>query len=186
MKGQFTGPAPGKKLDPVSQTAPAWSVACRCVAFVTSIVIAMGIFATVTLIPPYADLLIAEYDRDLLRTQISDMEALIVANDRLIAATRDANPVLTRRLAMRELGIKPDNEIVTCDTTRLGATTLLRVPAHRRPHSPPEWVISVAAKLRRANIRRGLLVLSAAALVAGLLMFPVRKEQSRQGLSVRA
>ena len=140
---------------------------------------ALAIFATAVLVPEYARVLEAQYELARQEATNADLKALIESNDRLIAALPE-NPVLTKRLAMNQFGLLPENEIVLVDDRaprRLPPGTALTKP-HPRPEPPNKQLMGIVQRLTRPRTRRGLLLLAAAAMLAALFLFPAREGHS--------
>jgi hypothetical protein len=136
---------------------------------------ALAVFAAALLLPDYARMLRAEYELARQEAAIADLEALIEANRRLIDALPES-PVLTKRLAMHQLGLWPEDEVVVLNGTRPAPPPpgVALVGRHQRPKPPSPWVLTTAARVSNPRTRRGLLLLAAAALVAAVLLFPAR------------
>ena len=161
--------APGNDAER-SQAAKVLFAAGRLVGFVLSAGTAMGILAAVTLLPAYADILSARYDRDCERYRLAGMEALAVANDRLIAAAQEEDPVLIRRLAMSQLGYRPPGETLA-DPNGIGPVQLISLPNLAKPAPPSGQFRQTVARLQDPNTRRGLLALAAGAMLTAMLAF---------------
>jgi hypothetical protein len=150
--------------------APGCFPAGRLVGFTITTGIALVILGGVVLIPPYSDMVGAEYERDCQKTRIANMQALTVGNDRLIAAAENEDPVLIKRLAMRQLGLRPGNEEVVTDSRSSTPNGLIHLRLHPLPDRPKGWMIRAAAILKKPRIRRGLIVLVGGAMLVGLLV----------------
>jgi len=161
--------APGREVDR-SQAARVFFAAGRLVGFLVSAVTALGILAAVTLLPAYAAMLSARYDRDCEKCRLAGMEALAVANDRLIAAAQEGDPVLIKRLAMSQLGYRPADETIA-DPNGIGPVQLVTLPHIPRPAPPAGNLQRIVERLTDPNTRRGLLALAAGAMMTAMLAF---------------
>jgi len=173
------GPRHGRRDEPARGLARLVTGVGRLVAFVLLAGSAMAIFAGVVLLPDYVRLLRAE--RILARQEAiaADTEARIRANGRLIEALPD-HPVLTKRLAMHQLGLRPADEVVVPypGVPVAQAPGTVAPPPHPRPAPPDAWVLRIAARVSNPPTRRGLLLLAAVALVGAVLLFPGRDRSS--------
>jgi hypothetical protein len=133
---------------------------------------ALGIFAVALLLPAYAQLLNANYERDCLDAELACAEQLIEAQENMIAAG-ETDEVLTQRLARSQLGLLPQTERVAIDPANPRpvppAVFSPQTPAY--PPAPPEWIISMGERLVRAPLRRALMLLAAGALFAAMLLY---------------
>ena len=179
--------AAARQADPGGGRRRALCAAGRLVGFALTAGLALSVLAAVVLLPSYADTLAAQYQRDLAKARLTEMQALVVGADRLIAAAEADDPVLTRRLAMNHLGLRPAQETVADADRKTGPGRLLHVPPGPWPKPPSRWLTAAAAKLRRPNIRRGLLLLAGAAMLVALLAFsaPRKYVQRRTDLHCR-
>jgi len=163
--------ARGRKVERAEQRGGTLFAFGRLVGFVITAGAALLTLAAVVLVPAYADKAAAQYERDLQRARMADMEAFAVANDRLIGALESKDAVLTKRLAARRLGLWPRNEAIAVEAGGPPPTSLIRWTRHPRPDPPSTWLIGAAARLRSPGVRRGLLVLAAAAMLVAALVF---------------
>ena len=90
------------------------TVAGRLVGFICLAAPAMAIIAAVVLLPAYTRLEQAKYERAQLSAAVAEAEALVEANERLIAAMAD-DPVLTARIAISQGQMAPAGEVVVLD-----------------------------------------------------------------------
>jgi len=106
----------------------------------------VALFATVLLLPEYSRLRRAQHELARQQAVNADLADLIAVNHRLIAALPDSR-VLTTRLAMRQLGLWPENELVV--PTRRGllllamasiAVAILLLPAREDRRKKPTVV----------------------------------------------
>jgi len=141
---------------------------------------AMAVFGAVLLLPEYARLRQAEYQLARQKATIADLESLITGNDRLIAALPD-NAVLTKRLAMNELGLWPEDEVVVISDRgpRRQSPAVVVTKAAPRPEPPVGWIMDAAKRVANPPTRRGLLLLAVIGLVAAMILFPGAGEQKR-------
>ena len=162
---------PGRRADRSAGRRRPLYAAGRLVGFALMAGTALSILAAVVLLPSYADTLTAQYQRDLARARVAEMQALLVGADRLIAAAEAGDPVLTKRLAMNQFGLRAAHETAAETPGQTPPGRLLRVPRRPRPGPPSRWLTAAAAKLKRPNVRRGLLLLAGAAMIVALLAF---------------
>jgi len=135
---------------------------------------ALAIFAATMLLPDYARMVHARNELARQQAANADLEGLIQANDRLIAALPES-PVLTKRLAMNQFGLLPEDEMVLLSAgdppAPPGSALTSRHPRPPRPSGP---LLDIARRLEKPRTRRGLLLLAAAAMLAALFLFPAR------------
>ena len=143
----------------------------RAVRFAAWVTAALGIFAGVLLLPAYARLLTANYQRGCLDAELACAEKLIEAQDKLIVASR-TDVVLTQRLARSQLGLVPQTELVAIAPAgaRPAPPAVLSPQRPAYPPPPPRWIIAMGERLVRAPLRRGLMLLAAGALFAAMLL----------------
>ena len=145
------------------------------------------ILATVTLLPAYAGLAQARYQRDSLAAKNANDEALTVAYQRLIAAI-PTDPVLAKRLAIRQFGFPPRSERImptaveeplTCRSDLV--TTILQT----LPDRPYRGIFLAAEFLQIRVVRTILLLAATATLLAGMIYSPAawRKAPRAEGIS---
>jgi len=143
----------------------------RAVGFLLPAAVAVGIMAMVVLLPPYARLQAARYERDCLLARQADAEALIAAQQRLIdALPRDV--VLTKRLAQRRLGLRPNDEMII-PAWSAGAREPAPIPSiqtHPLPQPPPRRLMKLASRLGAPRLRRGLMLLAGGLLILSILL----------------
>jgi hypothetical protein len=134
----------------------------------------LAILAGVVLLPPYARLLRARYERDRLAAQVHDEQAALAAYRRLIAHGRD-DPILVQRLAMDTLGLVPTHEVVfrPADATRTIPPGVVRVDRAPRPTRPAGWAVRAAQRLSNPAIRRGLMLLSGLTVLVAVVLFVI-------------
>ena len=131
----------------------------------------MVILAAIVLLPAYASATRTRYRLACDRARIADTKKLIAARERQIAAL-PGDPVLTKRLAMRQLGLFPSDEIVVFDLDDgQEESDMIHVPPHPRPSPPSGRLIRTAAKLQSPPMRRGLLLLAGAAIATAMFLF---------------
>jgi len=132
----------------------------------------MAVLAATALLPPYASLAAARYERDSQRAAVADLESLAAANEELIAALKEGDPVLTKRLAMSMLRMRPNGETVArlCGSDG-AAQDIVLISRHPRPDPPKSWLLQLAERFRNVNLRRGLLAVASGALAVALLVF---------------
>ena len=151
------------------------------VAFCLLVGIAMVVFGAVLLLPEYARLQHARYQLARQKATIADLQSLIDGNNRLILALPD-NAVLTKRLAMNELGLWPEDEVVVINDRgpRLQSPAMVVTKAATRPEPPVGWVMDAANRVANPPTRRGLLLLAVVGLIAAVILFPGAGEQRRK------
>jgi len=144
----------------------------RGVGFVLLCGAALAIQAGVVLLPEYAELRQDLYARSREAATVADMEALAEAQDRLIAKL-PTDPVLTKRIAMRQQDYWPDKSVATAEPGRQAsrAPCAVRLAPHRRPAPPSAWLARASGKLANPATRRGLWLVSVGLLLAAVLMF---------------
>ncbi len=158
---------PGTKVNDTS-----YSRLARAVVSAAWAAAALGIFACVLLLPAYARLLNANYQRDCLEADLVCAEQLLQAQEKMIT-TGELDPVLTQRLARSQLGLLPQSELVAIDPTapRPAPPAIFTPPPAAYPAAPPPWIISMGDRLTRAPLRRALMLLAAGALFAAMLLY---------------
>jgi hypothetical protein len=139
---------------------------------------AVVLFAGVLLVPEYARLAKARYELARQQATNADLEALIRGNDRLIAAL-PGDPVLAKRLAMRQFGLWPKDEVVVLDERGPRQTNpgLVVSDPHPRPVPPTGWLMNAAQRASNPPTRRGLLLLAVAAIAAAIFLFPAKEDR---------
>jgi len=139
---------------------------------------AMVVLGAVLLLPEYARLRQARHQLARQKATIADLESLITGNDRLITALPD-NVVLTKRLAMNELGLWPEDEVVVISDRRprLQSPAMVVTKLAPRPEPPVGWVMDAANRVANPPTRRGLLLLAVIGLIAVVMLFPGAGEQ---------
>ncbi|MCJ7545050.1 MAG: hypothetical protein MUP47_10915 [Phycisphaerae bacterium] len=143
----------------------------RMVGFVTLVGLAMATVAALVWLPAYARMRLAVYERDCDRVTVAELQATASANARLIADL-PTNPVLTKRLAMSQGDLLPDNEVIVFKNKPLRAPPDVIIPVrYPRPAPPEGWAIQTAAKVQNLPTRRGLLLLATGALLVALFLF---------------
>jgi len=169
-------PRPGKKADFKKHPAGLLPALGRAAGFAALAGMALAILAGVVLLPAYARLTEAQYERGCLMAGATEAEDLIRANDRLIAEM-PGDPVLTMRLARSQLDLLPENEVVVIDPGRRKAPVgpLVTIPPRPRPNRPGGWLIRLADRLWAPGVRRGLLLLAACAMAAAMFLFTPSK-----------
>ena len=149
----------------------------RRIGFIALAGMAATILAGVVLLPIYAKLIEARYQRDCLRAGNSDADNLITANQRLLDAL-DSDEVLAVRLARSQSDWLPYDEAVVVEMTADGRTEspgeLVSIDRAARPAKPQGRLMQLAARLESPNRKRGLFLLAAAAMVTAMLMFSGR------------
>lgn len=143
------------------------------IAFCLLVGVAMVVFGAVLLLPEYARLQHANHQLARQKATIADLESLIAGNDRLIQALPE-NAVLTKRLAMNELGLWPEDEVVVLNAEGPRAQSPASVITNTapRPAVPVGWVMDAARRVAKPPTRRGLLLLAVVGLIAAVVLFP--------------
>ncbi len=168
-------PRPGRKASGASdeEDGHGWLFAAgRFTGFALLAGMSVATLALVVLLPEYARLRRAEYERDCKAADVADQRAVVAANQRLIEAFR-SDPVLTERYAINHLRLLPAGRVLVVDETSRPAYPpglVLPDPAPR-PEPVPSWLLGAADKLRSPARKRGLLVLAAGSMLAAILLF---------------
>jgi len=153
----------------------------RLVGFCAAAGLAMAIFGCVLLLPECARLAKARYHLARQQAINAELAELVRANERLIANLPD-DPVLTKRLAMNQLGLWPEDEVVVPAVQRMQrpppAVVLIR--RRVRPQPPSGWLLDAARRVSKPGTKRGLLLLAALALFAAIWVFPARDPGRRK------
>jgi hypothetical protein len=141
------------------------------IGFVTLAGLALAILAALVLLPAYARTRYAAYERDCDKVATAELEATVAANARLIADL-PSSPVLTKRLAMSQGNLIPDNEVIVPEGRAVRPPPDVVMPV-RYPYPPPPdgWAITAAAKLQNPPTRRGLLLLAVGSLLVATFLF---------------
>jgi len=168
-------PRPGQKDNPSACEPRGGSgvpAAGQLLGFVLLSAAALAIFAAIVLIPAWSRHEQARYERDLLAARREDARSAIETYDRLIEAA-PGDQVLTKRLARHELGLYPRDEVVVIDPGAAPAPPpgAISYPKAPRPDPPPAWLVGLGNRLSKAPLRRGLLLMAAAAMLAALFLF---------------
>jgi hypothetical protein len=143
----------------------------RMVGFAALAGLAMATVAALVLLPAYARMRLAIYERDCDRVTAAELRATANANAHLIADL-PTNPVLTKRLAMSQGDLLPDNEVIVFKSQPLRPPPDVIIPVrYLRPAPPEDWMIRAAAKVQNPPTRRGLLLLAAGALLVAMFLF---------------
>jgi len=134
---------------------------------------ALGLFGAALLLPEYARLQQARYQLARQQATMARLRALTEGHERTIAELpRDA--VLTKRLAMNELGYWPENEVVVLndDEPAMHSPTAVAPSGPPAPAPPSGWVMAAAERVSDPPTRRGLILLAVVGLAAAVLLFP--------------
>jgi len=142
---------------------------------------ALAVLAAVVLLPAYARLSGARYELGCLKANLADAEALIAANQRLIEALPE-DEILTKRLAMSQLGLWPVDEVIVIDPVAAGPPALIRPTRHARPAPPAGRLTSLAGRLERLPARRGLFGLAAGAILAAMFLFAPSEKRRKNSI----
>jgi hypothetical protein len=154
----------------------------RLVGFAVLTGLAMATVAALVLLPAYAQMRIACYERDCDRVTVAELQATAAANARLIADL-PTNPVLTKRLAMSQGDLLPDNEVIVPRARPGRPPPDVIVPVrYARPAPPAGWMIRAAGKVANPPTRRGLLLLATGALLVALFLFAPPQKYARKRL----
>ena len=139
---------------------------------------AVAIFAAALLLPEYGRTVQAEYELARQQAVNTDLESLIQAHRRLIEDL-PSSPVLTKRLAMNQLGLWPADELVVAasDRSLRPPPGMVITQPHPRPSQPDGKMLDLAQRLSKPRTRRGLFLLAAAALLAAIFLFPTRNAE---------
>ena len=140
----------------------------------------VALFATVLLLPEYSRLRRAQHELARQQAVNADLADLIAVNHRLIAALPDSR-VLTTRLAMRQLGLWPENELVVPTSASVRRVSgLVATTPHRRPEAPSDWIMQAADRVSKPPTRRGLLLLAMASIAVAILLLPAREDRRKK------
>lgn len=155
----------------------------RMIGFVALAGLGMAIVAALVLLPGYVRMQTALYERDCERIASAELEATAGANARLIADL-PSNPVLTKRLAMSQGDLLPDNEVIVSKGQPTHPPPDVVVPArYARPAPPDGWAFAAAVKLQNPPTRRGLMLLAAGALLVAMFLFAPPEKYARRALA---
>lgn len=143
------------------------------IAFCLLVGVAMVVFGAVVLLPEYAREQQAQYQLARQKATNADVQSLIAGNERLIQAVPE-NAVLAKRLAMNELGLWPEDEVVVLNPQgpRVQSPASVVTNTAPRPAVPAGWVMDAARRVAKPPTRRGLLLLAVVGLVAAVVLFP--------------
>ncbi len=160
----------GTKAEDDASRPPA--ALAEALGFIALAGLGLAILASVVLLPSYARLLRARYERDRLAAQVRDEQAALDAYRRLIAQGGD-DPILVQRLAMDTLGLVPTNEVIfhPAETTRTIPPGVVRVDRAPRPDKPAGWAVRAADRLANPAVRRGLMLLSGLTVLVAVVLF---------------
>lgn len=144
----------------------------RMIGFTLLAGLAMLILAGLVLLPAYARWRQAEYQRDCLTVACRESEALVAAQERLIAALPEEE-VLTKRLALSQGEVYAANEAVSASPRypRRPPPDVIQPIHYPRPAPPNDWLIRASVKVNNAGTRRGLLLLAAGCLLTAMFLF---------------
>jgi len=171
---------PVAEADRVRHPAGPLLIAVRAVGVAALAGMAVAILACVILLPAYAELDDAKYQRDCLAADIADAEKLVRTNERLIEELPN-DPVLTFRVARSQFDLLPPNEVVVTDSdTPRPPAPLIDIPATPRPTPPQGTAYQAGKKLDSERLRRGLMLIAASAMLAAMFLFAPRgRERSK-------
>jgi hypothetical protein len=131
----------------------------------------LAIIAGLVLLPAYARMAFAGYERDCDKVAVAEMEATAAANAKLIA-DMPSSPVLTKRLAMSQGDLMPDNEVIVPPAGAVRPPPDVVIPVrYPRPEPPAGWEIIAAGKIQHLSTRRGLLLLAIGSLMVAMFLF---------------
>ncbi len=144
----------------------------RLIGFVTLAAPAILILAGLVLLPAYARWQHAEYEKECLATACRESAAMITAQQRLIEDLPD-NEVLTKRLAMAQGELSPENEHVSSTGDRpLRPPPDVIPPIHYpRPAPPNDVLMRASVRLANPATRRGLLLLACGCMLTAMFLF---------------
>ena len=139
--------------------------------FLALTLVGLAILSAVVLFPAYCSLAETEYRLGSLRSELAETQDLLTVNQRLI---RDlpSDEVLIRRLARAQTEWVPPNEVVVIGPVKSEPTAahLVSIPPRPRPRPPNRWMLLFGAMLRRGVVRKGLVLVAAGGMMAGLLL----------------
>jgi len=156
-----------------------WERAARLIGFVVLAGASLALLAGTLLLPEYERARLADWQRARQQAVNDHLQAQIAANERLLAALPE-DPVLAKRMAMNQLGLWPEREVVVLDGQRPREVPgQARVDAPAPVPPPHDRLMDAAARLRRPHVRTAMLLLAAAAMTAAFLLFgrpdPIRR-----------
>jgi len=144
----------------------------RLVGFSLLAGLGLGILAVVVLLPPYVQVLRADYELALEKATNADYRDRIAAGQLLVEDIEQIDEVAIRTLAGSVLGQSPARpEAAHVPQQRAVAPEVIHIEPNPRPAPPPAWLGRLAARVRQPGVRRGLFVLSAIALLAAAILF---------------
>jgi len=162
----------GRRADPSARTG-LLSSAGRMFGFLWLAGIGLALLAIVVLLPAYARLSEARYELAGREAGVRRAEALLEANNKLMAALPD-DETLTKRLAMSYGQLWPADEVVVMDPGQANPLPpdVVRMPGtEESARCAPRCLLSAAEKLGRVQTRRALMLLATAALVTAFFLF---------------
>jgi len=161
-----------KKHDSPGPAGRGFLAAGRFVGFAVLAGISLSILATVVLLPAYVSMSEAGYQRDILAARQRNALKLIDARERMIKALQEDDRQLLTRLVRSQFDLLPRNEVVVIDPSAPPQTPQVYLLAESPLPSAHKGLISHAAdKLKNDRTRRGLLLLSAGAMLAAMFLF---------------
>jgi len=165
-------PRPGTRDSQPDSPLRVLFAAGRLVGFLVLAGVAVLIVAAAVLVPAYARLARAHYERACQQARTADLSALAEAQERMIFALPD-DEVLTMRLAMSQEALSPSDRILySLPRVRpTGSPDLIKPMRHPRPAPPPDWLMRLDARLRNRSTRRGLLLVAFGCLVLAIFLF---------------
>jgi hypothetical protein len=132
----------------------------------------LAILAAVVLLPPYVRVLNSEYQLGCERALNADYQDRKAAGELFIEDIRSLDIVAIRTLESSVLGSD------SLSTSRQNPSVIQRtsihamdLPPNPRPEPVPAWLTRLSTRVTQPNVRRGLFVLAAAAILAGVVLF---------------
>ena len=149
----------------------------RFVGFLLLAVPAMATLAALVLLPEYGQMKAKGYELDKVRTDNQSFRDYVTKQEDLLKQASE-DEVLTMRLRISTEGLLPKNEVMVVDPNApKSAPPGVIVPVRRAyPPRPTDSLLAMGTKIEDPNTRRGLFLLSAMALMAGMFLFTDRQE----------
>jgi hypothetical protein len=143
----------------------------RLVGFAALVTPALLAIAAVVLLPAYAQMQQAQYERACEQALTTEMLALRAANERVLAEGPDSR-TLTKRYMLTQTALAPKDERVIPTGAATPLPPSIVTPALQpRPQPPQGWVQHYAAKVEDPPTRRGILLLALGAIVTAMFLF---------------
>ena len=167
---------PGTKADNTRKQGGLIAASGRMVCFCILSGLAIMIIAGVVLLPDHARLIQLRYERDCLAAKNADDKSLALAYERL-ADDIPTDPILAKRLAMRQFGVMPRDEWVVSSGSSQ-TLPLVTAARHSRPAKPDGWTIHTAKKLQNPTTRTALLLTAIILILAAIVLSAPSQKKS--------